>query len=142
MVFFTINNLLFRSWYFTKLNTRQRLFTRLFLLVASPARAGLKCESAKMTSSKMRKKMQNIFRILDIVILAILHLCIAALVDLRRFFCGHCPQWGGKAPMQTSSSTLHQCLNVPHGLITELPLCYSTDYSVSSTDNLTRLTYK
>jgi len=65
--------------------------------------------------------------------------CIAALVDLQRFFVGTAPdpQWGGKAPMQTSLFILYQCLNVPHGLIMEPPLCYSTVYSLGFTDNLT-----
>jgi len=39
--------------------------------------AGLKCESAKMTTSKMRKKLRKIFRILDIVIFALLHFALS-----------------------------------------------------------------
>ena len=65
--------------------------------------------------------------------------CIAALVVLQRFFVGTAtdPQWGSKAPMQTSCFTLHQCVNVPHGLFMEPPVCYCTVYSVSFADNLT-----
>ena len=44
-------------------------------------RVGLKCESAKMTASKMRNKLRNIFRILGFAIFALLELLELSLVN-------------------------------------------------------------
>jgi len=65
--------------------------------------------------------------------------CIAALVDLQRIFCGHCPRPAMERQSPYADLALYTLpvFERPHGLIMEPPMCYCTVYSVSFTDNLT-----
>ena len=60
-----------------RVSIRVRVSFRVTISLSINTRAGLKCESAKMTTSKMRNKLRNIFRILDVAIFALSHIALS-----------------------------------------------------------------